>query len=274
MINLYYSFIREFIHKEIGIHLEQDKDYMINFRLQDIARKHGCTSTDIFLKMIYNNQPKLDELKNEIIDSLTTTETFFFRDSHYFDLLKSHILPSIIQKNISTQTIRIWSAVCSSGQEPYSIRLLINENFPELANWNISIYCSDVNSKVLNQAKKGEYSLLEIQRGLTNEFIEKYFTKSTGYHYKINEDHKIQMHFLKLNLLKDEYPIPPMDIVFLRNVLIYLEESNQSLIIRKIKDILKPNGVLLLGSTEYLKNFQKNFIESKKDKAIYYQKKD
>lgn len=263
-----YRFIRNFIYQTVGIVLTVGKDYIIEHRLSETASEAGFSSLADFMKAA---EERTEEYSQLLIDALTVTETFFFRDAKCFDIIHNFIIPEIMKKNAVEKRVRIWSAVCASGQEPYSLKMLIDELYQEHKDWRFQIYCTDVNSKMLEKAKKGEYSELEISRGLPGKYKTRYFREYED-RYTIHKEVLDDMHFSKVNLLEQHYNVPSMDIILLRNVLIYFDEKTRSETVRKIQHRLKSGGFLLLGSTEYLKNADEYFTQIRIDNMIVYQK--
>ncbi|HMV79732.1 MAG TPA: protein-glutamate O-methyltransferase CheR [Leptospiraceae bacterium] len=263
-----YHFIRQFLYKNVGIVLEPEKDYIIEHRLSCAAKESGFSSLKDFLRSAAEETDKYSDI---LIDELTTTETFFFRDKNYFDLLQKHIIPETIKKNMDEKKIQIWSAVCASGQEAYSIKIILDEYFSRLQDWKFQIYCSDINSRMLEKAKKGEYSEMEVGRGLPIEYKGRYFHE---YHDKYVIDRNLvkDMHFSRINLMDDSYNMPLMDIILLRNVLIYFDEKTKNETVRKTAGRLKRGGYLLLGSTEYLKDYENDFRQIRISNTTAYQK--
>lgn len=261
-------FIRQFLYKNVGIVMESEKDYIIEQRLSNVAKESGFHKIKDFLHSASKETEKYSQI---LIDELTTTETFFFRDKHYFDLIQNYLIPETIKRNMNEKKIQIWSAVCASGQEPYSIKIILQEYFNELKDWKFKIYCSDINTRMLNKAEKGEYSEMEINRGLPSKYKSIYFHK---YHDKYVLDRNIvkDFHFKRINLMDENYNIPIMDIILLRNVLIYFDEKTRNETVRKAASKLKSGGYLLLGSTEHLKNFESDFRQIRINNTTAYQK--
>ncbi len=263
-----YLFVRQFLYKNAGIVMEPEKDYIIEHRLSAAVKQFGFSSLNDFLHCAAEETEKYRQF---LIDELTTTETFFFRDRNYFDLIQNYIIPETIKKNMNEKKIQIWSAVCASGQEAYSIKMILDEFFKNLNDWKFHIYCSDINSKMLDKAQRGEYSEMEISRGLPHEYKNRYFHE---YHDKYIIDRNIvkDMYFNSINLMDENYNIPSMDIILLRNVLIYFDEKTKNKTISKAAGRLKPGGYLVLGSTEYLKNFENDFRQIRISNTTAYQK--
>lgn len=264
-----YQVIRDFIAGLTGIEIDKEKDYFIEYRLIPIAREFGYVK---ILNFILDVSNELKEVKlNRIIDAITTGETYFFRDSHPFDCLRDIIIPEVLKTKLSNQKLSIWSAVCSSGQEPYSLAILLKESFNHLKDEQIKIFASDISMTVLEKAKSGAYTSFELSRGLDDNIINKYFSRDIDT-YKINSKLKYLINFFQFNLLDDYFNIPMMDIILLRNVLIYFNKKNRDIVINKIKNKLNINGFLILGATEYIDFEDDSFYRITHGKTTYYKR--
>jgi chemotaxis protein methyltransferase CheR len=183
------------------------------------------------------------------VDALTTNETFFFRDFHPFEALKKHVIPQLIKDRASVKRLTIWSGACSTGQEPYSMAMMLRDNFPVLRDWNIKILATDLSPTVLKQAQEGRYSQLEVNRGLPAPLLIKYFEKREG-HWFIKPDLKPLIEFKPMNLIQPWPLMPGFDIIFLRNVMIYFDVETKKAILRRMRACLLSHGYLFLGTAE------------------------
>ncbi len=242
-----FTFLNALLKERSGIHLQQDKEYLLENRLLPIIRQHNIASIDALAQQLQSSPN--DALCNEIIEAMTTNETLFFRDTKPFDALRDTILPAVTEHS-SGNTIRIWSAACSSGQEPYSLAITLLEN-PQLLNGKtVEIHASDIDNTILEKAKTGIYSQFEVQRGLPITLLLKYFTQE-GEKWQIKDDVKSHITFAQHNLISSNYSIlGTFDIIFCRNVLIYFEEETKRTILNNLQSVLAPNGFLFLGSSE------------------------
>lgn len=265
----HYALIRKLILDSIGIAISEDKDYLIDYRLSPIAVELGYSNIQQFVSAIEMGMD--DSHKKKIIEAMTTNETSFFRDFFPFETMCEKIFPELIKKKKFDEDIRIWSAVCSSGQEAYSIAFLINESFP--THWNsIRIYGSDISTKMLEKAKEGRYSCFEIKRGIPESKVNLFFHKENET-YIVRDIYKKKIDFFELNLLNISNAVGRMDCILLRNVLIYFNDPTRDRIIQNIKQLLKPSGFLVLGSTEYLKNPGSDFIVHSHGKTTIYERR-
>ncbi len=242
------DYVRTLARQKAAIVIEAAKDYLIESRLEPVARREGFGSAHEFIRSMRENHGP-DRLHDAVIDALTTNETLFFRDHHPFDALRQTLLPELIAARVKYRKLRIWSAACSTGQEPYSIALLIADKFPELAGWDIRIVATDLSDTVLEQAKAGMFSKFEINRGLPAPMLIKYF-QQRGQYWVIGGDIRRKIEFRKLNLAEDWPALPQFDLVFLRNVMIYFDVQTKRQILSRVRRVLAPDGYLALGSAE------------------------
>lgn len=241
------QFLFELVLKKSAIVLDESKGYLIYNRLSSLLQEYQLHSLPELIQYIKVTQNLM--IQAQVIDALTTNETLFFRDLKPFELLKKKIIPELIEKNQASKTIQIWSAACSTGQEAYSIAMTIRENFPQLNHWNISILATDICQNVINRGAAGVYTQAEINRGLPIKMLVKYFTNNQG-KWIIKEELKKMVTFKNMNFVETWPVIPHMDIIFLRNVLIYFNASMKTDILTKMSKQLSKNGSLILGASE------------------------
>ncbi|MFL0799135.1 MAG: protein-glutamate O-methyltransferase CheR [Agarilytica sp.] len=243
---------RDFLQKVAGIDLGDNKQYLVSTRLRRVLAEYECASLGELTKLI--QRPGNTQAKQKVIDEMTTNETFWFRDSYPFDYLKSKILPELSEQR-STGRARIWSAACSSGQEPYSLSMMIEEskkkNFAT-KNLNVEIVATDLSSVILNKAKSGEYDRLSISRGLSKERLDNFFESAGPDLWRAKPIVKSRITFRPLNLQESFVTMGKFDVVFCRNVLIYFSAELKKDILTRIHATLKPGGALFLGSSESL----------------------
>ncbi len=238
-----YVFISDLIFKSTGMVYEEKEFYRLDSRINQILKKFEIKSEEVLLQKLKDaTQAKL---RAELVDAATNNETYFFRDEKPFTTLCKDIIPMIRAK--SGGKISIWSAGCSTGQEPYSLAMILNENFPEI---DFSIDATDVSDSALAKAKAGVYSKLELSRGIDQNRVSRHFKTLNDHEWQISEKLKSKVSFSKFNLLSDVYKKGHYDIIFCRNVLIYQNFDNRQAIIKKLGETLKGHGLLLLGSGE------------------------
>lgn len=242
-----FRFFADLVKTSSGISLGKGKEYLIESRLSELAKSLGLKDLEeLYRKAKFQMTPKL---KEQIIEAMTTNETYFFRDQHPFDALQKEIIPELIKKNQNTKKLRFWSAACSTGQEPYSVALLIAEHFPALSNWRIEILATDISQQAIKKGMEGRFTQVEVNRGLPVTMLIKYF-KQQGPFWMINEKLKKLVRFKQLNLLSPLVGFGTFDIIFCRYVLIYFDQQTKKQILEKLVKTLNPGGYLFLGATE------------------------
>ncbi|MEZ6137876.1 MAG: protein-glutamate O-methyltransferase CheR [Pirellulaceae bacterium] len=263
-----FEYLAELILRKSAIVLEASKSYLVESRLLPIARAHGWSSLDELVVAL--KRPGSAPLVDEVVDAMTTNESSFFRDLHPFNALRTHILPELITKRSKERVLNIWSNACSSGQEVYSIAMLLREHFPELASWRVRLIATDLSKNILEKAQSGIFTQTEINRGLPMPMVLKHF-KRDGVHWRISEEIRKMVEFKVLNLI-DTWPptLPKMDIVFLRNVLIYFNVATKKQILDKVHRAMHSDGILLLGGAETTMNLNVRFERKLIDKATGY----
>ncbi|MEY3787611.1 MAG: hypothetical protein RLZ75_1818 [Pseudomonadota bacterium] len=258
------------LEEKTGVALDLSKSYLISSRLSIIVQQHSFINDISLLKHLVSN--KISSLHWQAFDAMTTNETSFFRDSGPFDAIRESILPALIAKKSNVKALNIWSCAASSGQEAYSIAMLVRESFPELAKWKISIKATDISNTSLDKARLGIYNHLEINRGLTNAQIQRHFKKLITGKYQITNDLRRMVEFDYFNLIEDWPNSPKFDLILLRNVLIYFNEDKKCEIIKKVNSVLSDQeSCLMLGSSESIL-FDQSFKVVQFKRVPYYKK--
>ena len=238
-----FSFVADLVRSRSAIHLAPGKEYLVESRLLPLARRRGITVDEY----VRSQRTRPDQLESElIVEALTTNETSWFRDALPFKALTDHILPESTGRLLPGAPLRIWSAACSTGQEPYSIAMVLRE---QLGTRRAEITATDLSGEVLDKARAGLYSQLEVNRGLPATLLVKHFTK-VGAQWQIADDVRSMVRFSKHNLLTAPPAGGPFDIVFLRNVLIYFDVEVKRDILRRLRATMRPGGFLVLGAAE------------------------
>ena len=250
------TYIRNLVRERSAIVLDEEKEYLISSRLEPLAKEFGFDSLPGLVGRL--RRTSYDMLHRKVVEAMTTNETSFFRDWSPFLALKDHILPDLITRRASTRSLSIWCGASSSGQEPYSIMLIIQEHFPQLQDWQIRFLATDISGAMVKRSQEGIYSQLEVNRGLPEGLLTKYFSKK-GTHWQIAEDMRKKIEFREMNLAGPWPLFPPMDMVVLRNVMIYFDGETKKHILKKIRNILNPQGYLLLGGTETTLNLDEQY---------------
>lgn len=262
-----YAFLQQYIHRESGISLGSDKMYLLRTRLQPVVEQERMRSLDD-LCLRLRNAPT-EALRRKVVESMTTHETLFFRDPSVFDMLRNELLPEVLRERKATKRLRIWCAACSSGQEPYSLAMMLLEL--GYADWDLQIDATDLSSQILDRAQSGKYLQIEVNRGLPALLLVKYFQRS-GLEWQLKEPVRRMVHFSNFDLRGSMQGRGPYDMVFCRNVLIYFDLDTRRKILAGIRGSLVPGGHLLLGSSETTFNLDENFVRRTLRNTVVYQK--
>ena len=263
-----FDYVRLLLREQAGIRLDPGKEYLVETRLLPVAKQAGYASLSELIRNL-RGRP-LQRLHRQVVEALMTNETQFFRDVHPFEALKTTILPELIQNRSAMRQLNVWCAAASTGQEPYSLAMLMADSFPEVANWNVQCLASDLSEEVLARARQGCYRPIEVSRGLPALMLMKYFRKE-GTGWQIAEQVRRQVEFRNINLVIDWPPLPRMDIIFMRNVLIYMDTETKKTILARVRQLLKPDGYLFLGSTETTINLDSEFRQVPVQSTVCYQ---
>ncbi len=261
------TFVQQFIFAECGIVLDTTKKYLVETRLYDLARRLNTTSTEVLRRV---RTPSEKMLRNDVVDALTTHETSFFRDQSVFEALRTDLLPKIIAANAASKTLRIWSAACSTGQEVYSICMLLQEHFRGLPGWKVDLLATDISTQAVARAQQGIFSQLEVNRGLPAQLLVKHFTQNCR-DWQLKDQIRTMPRFQVLNLLGNLKTMGSFDLILCRNVLIYFELPLKKQILEQLRGSLNPKGALFLGSAETVINVCEGFSRTQSGKAVYYQ---
>ncbi|WP_289036259.1 protein-glutamate O-methyltransferase CheR [uncultured Roseibium sp.] len=242
-----FEFLKKFLKDKSGLVLSNDKQYLVESRLLPVAR---TAKLDTLSGLIGNMQRGGNsKLENDVIEAMTTNESFFFRDKTPFDHFNDTMLPALLEARARTRALKIWCAAASSGQEPYSLGICLKEAGPKLAGWRTRILGTDLSNEVLEKAKAGIYSQFEVQRGLPIQMLLKYFDQK-GDMWQINPDMRAMIEWRKLNLLDNFSHLGEFDILFCRNVLIYFDQQTKSEILDRLAKMVPDDGFLVLGAAE------------------------
>ena len=240
--------LRTLLHQRTGIHLGEGKEYFVEMRLCSLATDEGFASPADVLEVL-RTEENWGVLHRRVAECLAIAETSWFRDVHPFDELRRSVLPLMMQKRTATRELRIWSAACASGQEPYSVAMLLREHFPQLVSWRVHLLATDFSTSVLRRAREAVYSQIEVNRGLPAPMLVKWFRKD-GLDWRLRDDARNAVEFRELNLTAPWPAMPPQDIVLMRNVLLYFESPMRRIVLRNVRKVLAPDGLLFLGGGE------------------------
>jgi chemotaxis protein methyltransferase CheR len=261
-----FNYLQAFMRECSAIVLDPGKEYLVESRLMPLAYSEGLRTVGELLVRL--RQEKSENLRRKILDAMTNNETWFFRDFYPFEALRQEIIPALMTSRSATRSLRFWSAASSSGQEPYSIAMLLKEKFA-FPNWKFSILATDICDAVRTRAAEGRYSQMEINRGLPAAMLTKYFVRS-GLDWMIAPSVREMVDFRACNLAVPWPDIPKMDVVFLRNVMIYFDITIRKQILSRLRSVLQPDGVLFLGCAETTLNLDATFERIPFQKTVYY----
>ena len=246
-----YGFLRQLVFGLSQNVLDPSRDYLFETRLTKLLRNQGMSRVEELVHHLRNRRDPA--LERAIAEAMTINETSFFRDARPFELLRTELLPKLIEARRMQRGLRFWSAACSSGQEGYSLAMLMLEHFPMLVNWNMRIEGTDLSSEVVGRAQAGRYPRIEINRGLPARFIVRYFDH-VGEHWEIKPEVRKLCNFREANLCAPQLPFnrstDRFDVIFLRNVMLYFSHETRKTLLAGIHRLLAPDGILFLGSSE------------------------
>jgi chemotaxis protein methyltransferase CheR len=240
-----FTFVSTMVRREASIVLAPGKEYLVEARLIPVARAVGAANVNEFLAELQRRPNPTNQRR--IIDALTTNETSWFRDREPFNALTDVVLPDLIKARASTRKIRIWSAASSSGQEAYSLAILMQENLPP--GWSYEIMGTDISTEMVKRAEAAEYSQVEVNRGLPASQLVQYFERA-GAHWRITAPLRRNVSFRLMNLTAPLPAMQPFDVIFLRNVLIYFDVATKRTVLQNMSRLLRPDGLLFLGAAE------------------------
>jgi len=260
--------VRRLLLERSAIVLEPGKEYLVESRLAPLVRKLNLKSIGELIAQL-SRQPD-NGLHRQLVEAMVTTETLFFRDHHPFEGLSKVVIPDLLGRRRAERRLNIWCAASASGQEPYSLALLLRERFPELAGWKISFLASDISREMLARAREGRYNQIEVNRGLPATLLVKYFEQH-GTTWQLRADIRGTIDFQEINLAQPWPALPRMDLVLLRNVMIYFDVETKKTILGKLARLLRPDGYLLLGGAETTINLDDSYRRVEPLKAGFYQ---
>ena len=251
-----FNYIRELVRDHSALLLEPGKEYLVESRLEPVARLEGFPS---FHGLVANlRAAPFGDLHCRVAEAMTNNETTFFRDVRMFGMLRHTIVPELLARRAPQRSLNVWSAACSSGQEPYSVAMLLRDHVPALDGWNLKLMATDISREMIARARAGSYSQLEVNRGLPANLLVKYFRQHRAA-WEIDPEIRRMVDFRDLNLIQSWPTLPLMDVVFMRNVLIYLDADTKKTILSRVARLLAPVGYLILGGAETTTNLTESF---------------
>jgi chemotaxis protein methyltransferase CheR len=260
-----YEYLRKLLKERSGLDLSADKQYLVESRLLPLARKASLPGIP---ELVAKMKGGAEAATAEVVEAMTTNETFFFRDKIPFDHLRETIIPALAQARAARRSLRIWCAASSTGQEPYSIAMCLKEAGPLLSGWRTEIVATDLSQAVLEKSKAGIFSQFEVQRGLPIGLLVKYFTQN-GELWQINAEIRGMVQHRQLNLLQDFSHLGVFDIIFCRNVLIYFDQNTKTNIFERLARMMEPDGVLALGAAESVVGITNTFKPYPEHRGLY-----
>ncbi len=263
-----FEYIRDLVRTHTGISLKNEEASKLTLLLQPLIERAGLTSLQEL--MIILRSSTYSQLHVQVIESLLVCETYFFRDIYPFEALQKLILPQYLKQR--ERSLNVWCAACSSGQEAYSLAMLIHKNFPIFCSRGMQLIASDVSSEMLSRAVAGCYSQKEVERGLPAIFLKRYFQKNEQ-SWVVKEEIRRLIDFRQLNLVVNWPILPQMDVIFMRNVLIYFDVETRKAILEQVRDLLRPDGYLFLGAAETTTHIIREFEPVHFDKVVCYRPK-
>ena len=264
-----FAYLRKVIYDASAIVLESDKRYLLEARLGPMLVREKLASYDELVSRLQG--PNAAPLRQRVVESLTTHETSFFRDLHPFEIFRKNVVPQLLLQQASSKRLNIWCGAASTGQEPYSIAFIVKECGLQLGGWTVQMLATDLSVDILNRARTGAFTQLEVNRGLPVPLLVKFFEK-VGLEWRVKEDVRRMIDFRQLNLVEAWPTMPTMDVVFLRNVLIYFDVPTKKRIFEKLSQVIRPGGYLFLGGVETTLNLTSNFQQVQFGKSACYQR--
>jgi len=261
-----FEFLAGMLKERSGLMLTPDKVYLLESRLTPLARKCGLDTLDALIQKLRMQRDA--GLIRDVTEAMTTNESFFFRDNTPFDLFKNHVMPAMAKARAGQKRLRIWCAAASTGQEPYSLAILLRENWHQWKDWRIEIVGTDICTQVLEKAKAGSYSQFEVQRGLPIQLLIKYF-KQEGDVWRLSDDIRKMVTFRPFNLLENFVGLGTFDVIYCRNVLIYFDQPTKSAVLERMSKTLAKDGTLFLGAAETVLGITDAFRPVRGQRGMY-----
>jgi chemotaxis protein methyltransferase CheR len=260
-----YEYLQKLLKERSGLILSADKQYLVESRLMPLARRSNVAGiSELVSKMKVGSEP----LIASVVEAMTTNETFFFRDKIPFDHFRDTIMPAMLAARKNRRSLRIWCAASSTGQEPYSLAMILKEMSAALSGWRVEILATDLSQEVLEKSKAGIFSQFEVQRGLPIQLLVKYFAQ-TGEVWQIAPEIRAMVQFRQLNLLHDFSNLGKFDIIFCRNVLIYFNQETKTHVFNRLAKVIEPDGFLVLGAAETVVGLSTSFSPYPERRGLY-----
>lgn len=263
-----FEFLQHLVAKRSGNVIAPRQQQMVEQRLQKVLVSTGLDDVNTLMTELKGTRGHT--LQDRVAEAITVNETSFFRDAHLFQAMRTYFIPEAMQRNAATRTIRIWCAAGSSGQEPYSIAMVLRDHFPQLDRWNVDILVTDLSEEMLERSRNGIYSQLEVNRGLPAKDLVRFFDRK-GSRWQVKSELRSMLRHQRLNLIDPFPPISAVDIVLIRNVLIYFDQPTRQSILSRIGKVLTPDGHLFIGSAETMIGMNLPYERKVIDGTVCYQ---
>jgi chemotaxis protein methyltransferase CheR len=268
MTDVEFDFLRSYLKLRSGLALSGEKRYLVESRLGPVCRRFNLEGLGALANALKNNRDTA--MERAVVEAMTTNETFFFRDRAPFDLFRDVLLPEAMARRAAQRRLRIWCAAASTGQEPYSLAMLLQEAGPRLAGWSIDLIATDLSTEVLAKAKAGLYSHFEVQRGLPVQLLIKHFEQA-GEQWRIASSLRQMVDYRPLNLLQPFDALGTFDIIYCRNVLIYFDAPTKGDVLARLSASLAPDGAMLLGAAETVIGLTDKLVPNAQHRGLYNQ---
>ncbi|MFZ4583744.1 MAG: CheR family methyltransferase [Acidimicrobiia bacterium] len=250
-----FEYVRNFVQDRTGVVLQDSKEYLVEARLGPLAREVGLAGiSEVIERLRHGDRTMADH----VVDAMTTNETSFFRDGRPFDALREGIIPALMQARANSRRLSIWCGAAASGQEPYSLAMLLRESFPQLSVWNLRVLCTDVSPAMIARCKEACFAQIEVNRGLSKAKLQRWFDES-GAGWRVRNELRVGLEFRVMNLLEPWPGLVNVDLVMLRNVLIYFDQETKFDVLERVRRALTPDGFLMLGAAESTLNTHDGF---------------
>ena len=266
-----FLYVAELVRQRAAIVLEAGKEYLVDARMRPLLRIFHCATVAELVERARDGRDT--PLQQAIVEAMTTNETHFFRDRQFFEALQEGVFPALIEARRAERALSMWCAACSSGQEPYSVLMLLREHFPQLRDWKITFIVSDISRLMLERTRLGRYSQLEVNRGLPASLLVKYFRRE-GLEWQIADELRQALDIRQINLADRWPPMPRLDIVFLRNVLIYFDVETKKAVMQRVSRDLREDGLVFLGGSETMFGIDETYNRSPFTRASCYSRKE
>ena len=242
-----FDYVVRLVREHTGIVLDAGKEYLVDSRLRPILKRLGFNDLGQLVESLRDT--RFDHAHHAVVDAMATHETSFFRDPKFFATLRDAVLPALIAKRERERRLRIWCAASSSGQEPYSVLFMLREQFPQLANWRVQVVATDFSREMQARTREGRYTQMEINRGLPARTLVRFFDRQ-GLEWQVKPEVRAALEVCEVNLVQPWQGLGDLDIVLLRNVLIYFDQDTKREVMARVHAALRPDGFLFLGSAE------------------------